>query len=405
MEFGYIIKDNQERLKILKVKKRNYAFYKEILDLNKIVSFIWPRRVWKTYLMFQFLLEMIEDNTYALEQIVFIDFSVYKGEVIEPEDIVKSYYALWNTKRPVFVLDEVQDIENYQKLVLTFYTQGYQVFISGSNSKLLSSELVTEFRGRVYEYFVNPLDFEEILEFNHIKKEKKYSSSTQWKIKAIFNNVLVYGSFPELVIAQSPIVKNDVLKTYFDILFYKDLIERYKIENEKAMRFLIKKILLWNTKRLNLIKVFNDLQSQGIKIWKNTIYSYYEYLKNIFFVDDVKNFFQKNENIYLYNVWFWALFWYSENKWQGFENMIYLHLKKKYERVFHKEDKNEIDFYIPSIETNIQACYNLNRENFDRETEALKKQPWKNILVYFEKECQCTCEGVEIVDYIEFLQG
>jgi len=44
--------------------------------------------------MFQFLLEMIEDNTYALEQIVFIDFSVYKGEVIEPEDIVKSYYAL-----------------------------------------------------------------------------------------------------------------------------------------------------------------------------------------------------------------------------------------------------------------------------------------------------------------------
>jgi len=73
----------------------------------------------------------------------------------------------------------VQDIENYQKLVLTFYTQGYQVFISGSNSKLLSSELVTEFRGRVYEYFVNPLDFEEILEFNHIKKEKKYSSSTQ----------------------------------------------------------------------------------------------------------------------------------------------------------------------------------------------------------------------------------
>jgi len=56
--------------------------------------------------------------------------------------------------------------------------------------------------------------------------------------------VLVYGSFPELVIAQSPIVKNDVLKTYFDILFYKDLIERYKIENEKAMRFLIKKILL-----------------------------------------------------------------------------------------------------------------------------------------------------------------
>ena len=58
--YSQIIKDNQLKLKNLKLKKRDYVFYDEILELNKIVSFIWPRRVWKTYLMFQFVLELIE---------------------------------------------------------------------------------------------------------------------------------------------------------------------------------------------------------------------------------------------------------------------------------------------------------------------------------------------------------
>jgi len=142
--YSQIIKDNQEKLKNINLKKRDYIFYDEILNLNKIVSFIWPRRVWKTYLMFQFVLELIEKWIYDIEQIVFIDFSIYKWETINPEDIIKSYYSLWNSKKPLLIFDEVQDIENFQKLVLQLYNQGYQIFISGSNSNLLSSELVTE---------------------------------------------------------------------------------------------------------------------------------------------------------------------------------------------------------------------------------------------------------------------
>jgi len=372
--FIQLIKDNQEKLKNLNLKKRDYIFYDEILKLNKIVSFIWPRRVWKTYLMFQFVLELIEKWIYDLEQIVFIDFSIYKWETINPEDIINSYYSLWNKEKPLLVFDEVQDIENFQKLVLQLYTQWYQIFISGSNSKLLSSELVTEFRWRVYEYFVNPLSFKEILSFNWIKLEKKFSTKKVWEIKSILNEVFKYWNFPELVISKNDIVKTEILKTYFDILFYKDLIERYKIDNEKAIRFLIKKIILWNTKRLNLIKIFNELKSLWIKIWKNTIYNYFEYLKNIFFVEGINNFYKKTSNIYLYNFWFWNLFGLTNNLWQNFENFIYLNLKKNYKKIFYKENWTEIDFYIEEINTNIQVCYELNETNIEREIKPLLKQ-------------------------------
>lgn len=402
--YSQIIKDNQEKLKNLKLKKRDYIFYDEILNLNKIISFIWTRRVWKTYLMFQFVLELIEKWFYTLEQVIFIDFSIYKWEIINPEDIIKSYYSLWNSKKPILIFDEIQDIENFQKLVLQLYNQDYQIFISGSNSNLLSSELVTEFRWRVYEYFVNPLNFKEILNFKDIKIEKKYSTQKKWEIKNIFADILKYWSFPELVLVKNDIVKTEILKTYFDILFYKDLTERYKIDNEKAIRFLIKRVILWNTKRVNLIKIFNELKSQWVKIWKNTIYNYFEYLKNIFFTAEIDNRYKKTSNIYLYNFWFWNLFWFTDNLWQNFENLIYLNLKKKYNKIFYKEDIAEIDFYIENIDTNIQVCYQLNSENIDREIKPLLKQDWKNILVYFNKNWEFHFEWVEIVDFVEFMQ-
>ncbi len=84
--FSQIIKDNQEKIKNIDFKKRDYVFYDELLDLNKIISFIWARRVWKTYLMFQFILDLIVKWYYSLHQVVFIDFSIYKGEIINTED-------------------------------------------------------------------------------------------------------------------------------------------------------------------------------------------------------------------------------------------------------------------------------------------------------------------------------
>lgn len=179
--------------------------------------------------------------------------------------------------------------------------------------------------------------------------------------------------------------------------------ERYKIDNEKAIRFLTKKLILWNTKRLNLIKIFNELKSNWIKIWNNTIYNYFEYLKNIFFISEINNFYKKTQNTYLYNFWFWYLLWLTDNLWQNFENFIFLNLKRKYEKIYYKENKNEIDFYLEEIDTNIQVCYKLDENNFNREISPLLKQDWRKIIIYFKKSGNFEHNWVEILNFINFL--
>jgi predicted AAA+ superfamily ATPase len=105
---------------------------------------------------------------------------------------LEAYYSLGNRSTPIFVFDEVQDIKNFKQLVLQLYSQDYQLFISGSNSKLLSSELTTQFRGRIFQYFVYPLDFKEILLFNDLQVSSVYSSRQVGQIKNIFKQILKY---------------------------------------------------------------------------------------------------------------------------------------------------------------------------------------------------------------------
>jgi len=79
-------------------------------------------------------------------------------------------------------------------------------------------------------------------------------------------------------------------------------------------------------------------------------------------------------------------------------------LKKKYNKIFYKENVDEIDFYIEEENLNIQVCYELNSENIQREIKPLLKQNWKKILVYFSKIGEFSFDLVEVIDFIEFIQ-
>jgi predicted AAA+ superfamily ATPase len=254
---------------------------------------------------------------------------------------------------------------------------------------LLSSELSTHFRWRIYEYRGFPLTFSEILRFKQIKEKEFYSSEELWIIKNTLNNILIYGNFPEIVLNKdNNIVKINNLKTYFDILLYKDLLEKYKIDNEPALKYFLKNITKSYTKTLNINKIYNELKSQQITIWKNTLYQYWEYIKSVFFAYELENFYNPKslKKWYLYNLWFNKLLSDKENLGQSFENFVLLELLKKYDKVYFKKNWKEIDFYIEEKNLNIQVCYELNIENLDREIKPLLKQDGEKILVYFEKD-------------------
>lgn len=403
--FKQIIVDNQSKIEKLSLIEREYVFYDDLLKLNKIVSFVWPRRVGKTFLMFQFVRQLLERKIINTKQLVFIDFAQYNNEVLDPQELLNNYFDTNPVDEPFLVFDEIQDIANFNEFVLFFYNKWYRIFLSGSNSKLLSSELSTEFRWRVFQYDVFPLTFKEILRFKNIEIKTQYSTKEKWELGQILDDMMFYGTFPELVLSTNENFKENILKDYLDILIYKDLLERYKIENEFVVRYLIKRLVASNTKQVNINKIYNDLKSMGVKVGKTTLYTTLVYLENIFFVKQISNFFSEKwfKKTFLFNLWFRNTLNTEKDFGKSFENLVFLHLIRNHSDLKYKDSKNEIDFYREKDKENIQVCYELTDENFDRETYFWKDTTSKNILIVRENKAHLKVpENIEVVGWLEY---
>ena len=395
-----IIKNQKKIAKEINVISRNIVFDKELLKLNKIISFVGPRRAGKTYYMYQILHELMNAWLLKIEQVVFIDFSEFINLELDTKQLLEDYTTLYPDLEPFFVFDEAQEIKNFRTSILTLFNDWYKIFLSGSNSKILSSELTTHLRGRDYQYFIYPLSFEEFLKFKKIQLPKYSTAIDKWKLNSLFTEYMEYGAYPEIAIINDKIIKKNVIKNYFEILLYKDLIERYGIENEYVIKYLIQKILQWYTKETSINKIHNELKSKNIEIWKNTLYNYFEYLENIFFIFRLKNYHSLNgqQKAYLWDTSFANILWKEFNKGQSFENMVYLQLKRTYwDDVYSLKNWHEIDFYIASQDLAIQVCYKIDETNKKRETTPLVKSKHKNNkIIVFEN----TTTKIENIDYI-----
>jgi predicted AAA+ superfamily ATPase len=218
--------------------------------------------------MLDFVKRLIAEKNILREQVVFIDFSEYEGQTIDPDQLVEDYYKTAEKPDlpPFFVFDEIQEIANLRQFVLRLFNQQYKIFLSGSNSKLLASELSTHFRGRVFECKVYPLTHKEILSFLELPNKKAYATVELAEIKRTYKTIFTFGSFPEIVITKNEFTKKEMLRGYFDFLLYKDLLERYKLLNTIALKYLLKKLTLLFTKSISIHNIFNDLKSQNEKV-------------------------------------------------------------------------------------------------------------------------------------------
>lgn len=404
-----LIIDNQNLIRTKALQPRSYHFFDDLLKIKKIVSFIGPRRSGKTFLMLQFVQELVARGLLQREQVVFLDFSLSGYEKLQSNELLSIYKSLYPDLQPFFIFDEIQEKTDFKNFVLTLYNQGFQIFLSGSNAHLLSAELSTHFRGRVFEYQVLPLTFAEVARFKGFSLEKHQSSEQLGKLKHLLDEVLQYGTFPEIVLAQDALFKKDLLKSYLDILIYKDLLERYKIENELALKYLMKTLALSNSKMININKCYNELKSQGIAIGKTTLYEYYEHLKTIFYLYPLNNYYSPrgSQKSFLYNRGFSSLFSPQPNFGQHFENLILFELLYHKEQVFFKKNGKEIDFSIGE-DTNFQVCYHLNSENLPRELAPFKNQKETPMLIYAEhhltpNQLEKASETAQLISFDDFL--
>ncbi len=422
--FKQKILDNQEKIKNISLIKRDIEFNSEILWLNKIISFVGPRRAWKTYFMYQVAKDLIGNWKLNYEEIVFLDFSEILQKKIDFDKILENFLEIYPDKKPFFIFDEVQDIENFREWIIWLFNKWYKIFISWSNAKLLSQEISTEFRWRNFEIFILPLSFKEFIKFKNwefsekIETKNFYSTQENALIKNLFLEFLKYWAYPEIALIDNIQLKEWIIKDYFNLLVYKDLKERYKIDNDFALKYLVSEISKNTWEEFSINKIYTNLKSQWIKIWKDTLYNYLIYLENIFFSKRILNFYSPKgaSKNYLFDLSFWNVFSQNnENCEKKFENAVFLELLRKNNSnlsnnsiYFKKILTREISFFDEINNCDIQVEFKLEEKSkkLDKIIKNLKKSSEENLkinkkIIYFDKNFE-NLDNKIFIDFKKF---
>ena len=244
-----------------------------LIDKDIIKVIVGVRRCGKSY-MFNLIIDELLERGINKENILLINYESAKyRNVSNPRELdllVRDLTKEINGKIYMF-FDEIQNVDEWEKSINSFRVDyDCDIYLTGSNSKLLSGELATHLTGRYMEIKMYPFSFKEYLDY------KKTSSN----MKA-FNDYLTYGGFPFLLSLESEIDKTEYLNDIFNSIFLKDIIERYSIRDAGLLTRIVD-FILDNTGKIVSSKSISDYlrKKEKIKVSPKTIYNYLEYLTN-----------------------------------------------------------------------------------------------------------------------------
>jgi uncharacterized protein len=386
------------------------------VDSGVIISVIGVRRSGKTYLLYETIKRIIESGT-PKRNILYINFEDERLTITQEQlDLILQAYQELYPKLDLsgcyFFFDEIQNIAGWEKFVRRIFDSVCKnIFITGSNSRLLSTEIATELRGRTISYTLYPLSFDEYLRFNKADAGY-YGTSQRINILNHFNTFMVFGGFPELIDLNETL-KIKKLQDYFNSIIYKDLIERYDISNPAILKYFLKKILSQVTKPVSINKIYNDFKSLGYRISNNLLYEYSDYVQTSFaaiFISkfeysEIKQAKSEKKAYAIDNGILSAVdYSYSENLGKLLENLIALEILKSGNEVLYFKDNLECDFILHDKKTvfPVQVSYSI-REPDTREREikglllACKNlKAVKGTIITFEEEDNFKLDNINI---------
>ncbi len=346
-------------------------------DLEMVVSLIGARRSGKTYILYDLIKKLLKQGI-KKEQILFINFEDERLNLNQEtlDLIIQAYTELFpelELKDCYFFFDEIQNVKGWEKFVRRIFdTESCHIFITGSNSKLLSTEIATELRGRTISYTIYPLSLSEFLDFNKIDK-KLNPQNNRSRIIHYTQKFLTNGGFPETVF-HNEVIQLKILQQYFNVMIFRDIIERYNVANSEALKFFIKKIFAGITVPFSINKAYNDIKSLGYKISNKYLYEYYDYCNTVFISQSINKFdfseikqAKSDKKAYIIDNGLLSSieFSVSENKGKLLENMVALEFLKAGKELFYFKKNYECDFIVK--EKNkflpVQVAYEINNSN------------------------------------------
>lgn len=354
------------------------------LEENINYCFVGIRRTGKSYMMYQQIQTLLKKNI-PLSQIVYVNFEDERLLEMTSEDlntILEIGLELAGTGiKPYLFLDEIQSIDGWERFVRRIADMKYSVSITGSNSKMLSSEIASTLGGRFVIMNIYPYSFAEYLIANG--KEKNYldtiSTSDRAEVLSQYNEYVTFGAFPELVEIKN---KRAFLSSIYQTVYLGDIITRNKITNDFAIRILLKKIAESITKPLSFTRLANIVKSAGTSLGKQTVINYVGYMSDSYLIFSLANYAAKlveketSPKYYFMDTGLLGLM-LLDCKSAQLENLVAIELVRRYgqENVFYFENNVEINFYVPNEELAIQVSLQVldDIDTRERETRAFVK--------------------------------
>ena len=303
--------------------------------------------------------------------------------------IVVAYQELYagiSLRDAYLFFDEIQLAEGWQSFVRRIYEeQCPNIFITGSNSQMLSSEIASTLRGRSLQYEEYPLSFNEMCRFRGVDTNV-YSDTSRAQLATLFDEYLSFGGFPEVVLAD-PHLKDRILSDYFYLMLYRDLVEHFNINPATTARYFIRRVMENITKPTSVNKIYKELKSQGLAVSKDTVYSLAEQYEAVYlflplyrYTGSVQRSTTSDTKFYCIDMGLRKQTLRPQNDDNGkmLENAVFLHLRRSLDAshtlTYYKGNK-ECDFVLShhgEVEHLVQVSWDISDpQTLQREVEGI----------------------------------
>lgn len=357
------------------------------LDAPKVVSVIGPRRAGKTWFLFSLIDKLLQSTD--IRRIVYINFEDERlqfeaGSLGIILDAYQQLYPDQSLDQVYFFFDEIQDVVGWEKFVRRMAdTVSRHVFVTGSSAKLLSREIATALRGRTLAYTLFPFSFREYLRaFGEGVSPVTVATASRNRVIARFDRFLEDGGYPEVISFDEP-TRVKTLQSYFEIMLYRDIVERFDVRRPHLVKDFARRIVAANAQVFSVHKYYRDLKSRNVRVTKDTLYGLVDHFVDACFAMAVPKYdpseakqAQALKKYYINDTGMVNAceFVPAEKAGSLIETLVLLELRKRDRTVSYFAEANECNFVIQDrgrVVEAIQVCLALTEENRRRELAGL----------------------------------
>jgi len=405
-----VIVEKQQQIRRVELLQRA-----EFFDEESSYVLIGIRRAGKSYTFYQDIQSKLSSGKVNVEDILYVNFEDERIAPIQGNELgvlLDAYWELYDQRYPYIYLDEIQNIDGWEKFARRLAEEKRKVMITGSNAKMLSREIASSLGGSYIQRNIYPFSFKEYLEYHAVLLDRNWEFNPEQRRSVIrhFEDYFIHGGFAE---SFGKVDKREWLTSLYQKILMGDIVERNRIRNPRILRLLARKLAESVMQPTTLKRLEHIIKSTGDSISPTVLKDYLGYMEDAYLIISIPNLVSpitEQQTImkrYFADNGILGLF-FNNGETKLLENIVAIHLNKRYPntpdelRLFYYNKGVEVDFCIPEINLAIQVSYSIDDPiTYEREVNGMVKflkvyKQYRGLVITWDTERQIIEDGVSI---------